>query len=537
MNESDFDEQKLLGLISNVLDGTIDETCREALNELLKQSPQARHFYRKHMELHARLHLSYEESSIGSMPELTAIPGAGGTPGLSPARSKTRGPAWWMGIAAALLIGLLANALVISKLDRSEGPAGEFVESSGGVAVLSRAIEEEWGAESPRYREGNTLPAGKLQLASGLLQIEFFGGASVILEGPAEFEILSEERARFHSGRLRAFVPEPAQGFTIEGPDFDVVDLGTEFAMSVDADGRGEVHVVDGEVTVHEKSGSLLNNLTSGMASRTTDSVSAELEAIESRGADFIGREQMAEMSIQHGNRQAEIWRQHRQRWAGDPDTLVFFDFENQKSWDRQLMNSKLSGPRGAIVGAQWTQGRWPGKGALEFKRPSDRVRIEIPGEFKSISFAAWVRIEGFDRWLSSLMLTDGWDSGEPHWQISDAGELILGINGMRNAYSPPVIGPQSLGKWLHVASVFDEKSQLVSHYLNGEVVSTLKVNRTVAVRFGAAEIGNWRSKDRTEDQNKIRVLNGRIDEFLILSRALSDSDIHDIYRNGAPGK
>ncbi len=534
MNDPGFDEKKLLALISDLLDGTIDNESRESLNALLKQSSQARRFYRGHMELHARLHLSYETSGVSSMPEMSRILKGGDIGGETQSPPPRAG--WWMGIAAALIAGLLVNALVISRVDTSDYSDGEFVESSGGVAVLSRAIEEKWAADSPNYREGNTLPAGRLQLASGLLQIEFFGGASVILEGPAEFEILSEERARFHRGRLRAFVPEPAQGFTIEGPGFDAVDLGTEFAMSVDAAGHGEVHVVDGEVALHEKSGSLLKSLTTGMASRSTEAAPGDLEPIESRGADFVGREQMEAMSLQHGNQKAEIWRQQRHRWAGDPDTLVFFDFENQKNWDRQLMSLKEGGPRGAIVGAQWTQGRWPGKGALEFKRPSDRVRMEIPGEFESVSFSAWVRIEGFDRWLSSLMLTDGWDTGEPHWQISDAGELILGINGMRNAYSPPVIGPQSLGKWLHVASVFDEKAQLVSHYLNGEVVSTMKVNRTVAVRFGAAEIGNWRSKDRTEDLNKIRVLNGRIDEFLILGRALSDSDIRDIYHNGAPG-
>ena len=37
----------------------------------------------------------------------------------------------------------------------------------------------------------------------------------------------------------------------------------------------------------------------------------------------------------------------------------------------------------------------------------SDRVRIEVPGEFPQLTLAAWVRIEGVNNWLSSLMLTD----------------------------------------------------------------------------------------------------------------------------------
>jgi hypothetical protein len=62
--------------------------------------------------------------------------------------------------------------------------------------------------------------------------------------------------------RIRAFVPEPAQGFVIETPDYQAVDLGTEFAMSVGSDGRSEVHVVDGEVRLDEKDGRELNRRT-----------------------------------------------------------------------------------------------------------------------------------------------------------------------------------------------------------------------------------------------------------------------------------
>jgi len=35
------------------------------------------------------------------------------------------------------------------------------------------------------------------------------------------------------------------------------------------------------------------------------------------------------------------------------------------------------------------------------------------------LSLAAWVRLEGLNYWLSALMLTDGWDLGEPHWEIT----------------------------------------------------------------------------------------------------------------------
>ena len=170
-----------------------------------------------------------------------------------------------------------------------------------------------------------------------------------------------------------------------------------------------------------------------------------------------------------------EAWESIRDSLRDDPATLVLFDFENQKPWDRELQNRRADGPNAAIIGAQWTEGRWPGKGAIEFKRITDRIRLNIPGEFDELTFAARVRVEGLDRWLSSLMLTDNFDSGEVHWQISDEGEMILGVQtdkkGGPNTYSPPVIGPSNLGRWIHVATTANRNTGRVAHYFNGKLV------------------------------------------------------------------
>src|SRR5690606_10314798 len=122
-------------------------------------------------------------------------------------------------------------------------------------------------------------------LRSGLAQIEFFSGATVIVEGPAELELESAWRVVCRSGRLRAFVPEPAQGFVVSTPDYEAVDLGTEFGLSVGGDGRSEVHVVDGEVRLDAADGRELRHLGPGSAIRASD---GELTEIESRGEAFV---------------------------------------------------------------------------------------------------------------------------------------------------------------------------------------------------------------------------------------------------------
>jgi hypothetical protein len=213
-----------------------------------------------------------------------------------------------------------------------------------------------------------------------------------------------------------------------------------------------------------------------------------------------------------------------------DKNTLVLFDFEDQKRWDRQLTNRKLNGPNAAIIGAKWSEGRWPGKGALEFKGLSDRVRMQIPGTFDALTFATWVRVEGLERWLSSLFLTDGFEKGELHWQISDSGQMILGISNEKgpNSLSEPVIQPGDLGRWMHLATTFDRKTGIVCHYLDGKNVMTDQRKNLPPLKLGGGEIGNWRAHNANYP---IRSFNGRIDEFIILSRAMSESEIGALYQ------
>ena len=116
------------------------------------------------------------------------------------------------------------------------------------VAILTRMVNVRWDAGEVSLNEGSALGRGPLRIAFGLIQIEFFSGASVIIEGPCDLELLSPYKAVCHRGKLRAHVPPHAHGFTIAAPGVDAVDLGTEFAMSIDEQGRGQVHVVEGEL-------------------------------------------------------------------------------------------------------------------------------------------------------------------------------------------------------------------------------------------------------------------------------------------------
>jgi hypothetical protein len=515
-------------LTSRLLDLGLAAEERDELNELLRGDPESCERYLDLVEIHAHFvqEQSGESNSKGDAEILPfSVRSVPGGKMKSPRISK-----WWPALAAAAAVTLLIHGSLFWK---SHLDAGRNREPSNapGVAVLSRLVDGVWADPDLALEEGASVPAGLFRMKSGLAQLEFFSGATLIVEGPVELDLESEWRIACHEGRLRAFVPEPAQGFTIVTPEYHAVDLGTEFALSVTEDGRSEVHVVEGEVRLDEKDGAAIRTLVSGRGVKARDGV---FENVDGGGLDFVDRRQLLHLANADSRDRYREWLKTRNTLAGDPDTLVFFDFESQEPWDRQLINQHSGGPKGAIIGAQWTEGRWPGKGALEFKRITDRTRIHIPGEFEALTFAAWVRIEGFDRWLSSLFLTDGFDMGEAHWQISNQGELVLGLSnkGNPNSTSPPVIHPGDLGKWLHLAVTIDRASGRVTHYRDGEIVSEDVRGPLPPLKLGNAEIGNWQAQGKPYP---IRSLNGRIDEFVILQRILLPEEVASIYRAGMP--
>lgn len=502
-------------LASALFDGLLDEADQRELNDLLRGDPETCERYLQLADAHAALVHDHAGDALPSpVPVGETIP-----------FPRQRRRFLIRALAAAAVVALLVANAAFWLGFRDRG--GEPTASENWVAVASRAVDARW--KGATIAEGDPLPPGPLVLSAGLVQIEFFSGATLIAEGPAELELVSAWEVECRSGRVRAFVPEPAQGFVVATPEYRAVDLGTEFALSVGPDGESELHVVDGEVRV-DRTGEDGRILAAGEGIR---SGGGTLEDISGGGVDFIDRERLLGLAEADEKTRFELWSSARDALRDDPALLAYFDFDDQKRWDRHLANLAPEGGVGAVIGARWTEGRWPGKGALEFKRITDRVRLEVPGEHDQLTYLAKVRVEGLYQWLSSLLLTDGFEEGEVHWQISDAGELIAGIKipGVSpNTVSPAVIGPDDMGRWIHLALTVDRATGEVIHYLDGEAVVREVRGELPPLRIGKAEIGNWFSQG---GGHPIRSLNGRIDEFAILSRAMTPDEIRAHFEAG----
>ena len=509
----------LESLIHAKLDGEITPDQHAQLDALLRNDWQARRLYLELADQHARL-LQQPALNTGRIMQPSVV---------------SRTVRWRASALIASAAAIVLLALVIWPRKAVDKEA-----TSSGVAVLSQTLDAEF--TEPSVRSGDTIAPGRLTLNKGVAQIEFFSGATVLVEGATEIEILSAWEARCVRGRVRVHVPPAAKGFVVHAPDVKLEDLGTEFALNVK--GRDSaVHVFEGEVIAHTKDRAP-TSLKVGMSlSSTAAGVSPE---------DFLPISELQGLIRQREQRRFQQWQTWSEGVSKDPRLIAYYTFRHAPDdrWDRLVSN--FADPQdkiraGGAVGAQWTQGRWPGKEALEFKRPGDRVRMSLDGTYAALTFACWVKVDSVDKKYNSLLLTDGYDSGEPHWQIYEDGSLMFSIGYAASGekritarynqvyYSKPVVTADSLGRWHHLAVTYDNVSGMALQYFDGK-----EVGREVSalhqpgrpITLGPCELGNWGLPTQGH-QFPIRTLNGAIDEFAIYHDVLSPSEIQTLFEQG----
>lgn len=523
-------------------DALSDEQAR-ALNTLLRADGNARDEYIRRLEVHARL-ASVPDLFAGAAIDDAQSVHASFNPvsrRAAPARqfsryARHRRKVWAIALTAGLA---LAAAGWWGLSSRNAGERRGT--TSTAVAMLNRVVDAEWMAGSEVPRLGAPLEPGWLRLNAGLAQIVFYSGARVAIQGPVELEIISENGASCRRGRLTAEVPPQARGFRISTPQLGVEDLGTSFGLAV-TDQRTEVHVFDGAVEVQTTAGGTKNALREGRGVVVENA--KPIQFIEAGPTAFASLFDMQAKSLAAEARRYDQWRAASERLDDDPALMVHLDFEAGASADWRLRNlGHRSGsvPDATIVGCQWIHGRWPEKRGLEFQGVSDRVRLSVPGEFESLTLAAWVRVQGLDRKINSLFMSDGFLPGTIHWLIRNDGVLGLTVIGAdprdhQIVASPPVLTLDQFGQWLHLAVVLDGDAKRVTHYVNGRPVGDSDLRIDPPFRVGAAEIGNWNARGFPgNDPFLIRNFSGAMDEFLLFGRALNAAEIGGLHADGKP--
>ena len=431
-----------------------------------------------------------------------------------------------LGAITALLlvgIGVLAFRLVDRQPDEVAQPDDvRQPDAEQAVAVMQDQADAVFAGDF--VPDEGQLDQGVYSLRSGLVAIEFRNGVLMTVEGPAEFEIVDELHVKLNYGQARAFAPESGQGFTIETPRAEFEDLGTEFAVSVDAKtGASDVHVFDGQVDVKRPGKkATLASLRFGDSARVLDDRIVDVQSV---GPDAFPT--AAEVGFRR-------WLLASQSLRTDADLVLYYSFSSLTK-DGVLLDDAAEGSKvnGKIVGARCVTGRWPGKSALLFDQPGDRVDLEVPDELPQFTIAAWLNIDRLEHNLTPILNSKGWEAGDVHFQISGGRQTVtVGVHPRVEQWSVQPHLP--FGRWIHVASVVDTDKRSTQTWIDGKLVASGRLSEEAHPSPGECVIGSWGVLHKPHKQ-WYREFRGRIDELALWRRAMSESEIRDLVNQGRP--
>jgi hypothetical protein len=250
----------------------------------------------------------------------------------------------------------------------------------------------------------------------------------------------------------------------------------------------------------------------------------------------FVRAERFAALVQERALKPFRRWEAYRRRMAVDPSVVAFYDFQPEADRPNVLVNATVASNHamdGVIEGARWTEGRMPGKQALYFDGQNARVKVNLPTSLTHMTLAAWVAVESIDEksLACGLLMSDGWErpTDRCHWEIDPQGKMWFGSMTYNCSTLEPVLPRARWGRdaWRHLAVVVNPASQQMTFFADGKRVYERGFPKEFAVAFRDAIIGNWTS------DNDRRPFRGRIDELLLISRALTDREILQIYEAG----
>lgn len=497
-----FEFQELVQLYA---DGQASATEVELLCQQLRESADARRSFISLMNLDSALEaISAEWVAAHSRISPVQISSAQIRPAIPERRRRVLVRKRYLAVFAMCLALLVGNLWHQSFKDRVYAT----VENGTGVRELTNGaqLRDEW-----------------IEIAGGTVEVMTPTAARVVIEAPATFRFESPQRLNMTRGRLAADIPRSARKFTVVTPSGEAVVLGTKFGVDVPPWAEAEIHVFQGEVIAQSSNGGKRQNLHTGEAFQLKSGAGA---ARGLRSAAFIRPDEINSLHAAIGAGQQLRSDEALQKLRQDPTLITLLDFES----------SEL--PPGVY---DCVQGRWPGSRSAEFVRDGDRLRLELKEgrEWPQITFAAWVRLNQFGYTDQCLLYTDSRNhqaAGQVQWIVTDQKAMRLTVSGnvpsvesklpmsTTDSASPALL---EQGRWVHLAAVYDSPLRLARFYLNGKSDHEIVLKEANPARFGVVEIGNGEQVDRK--------LSGRIDELLLLGRAMSDAEIRQLYADGNP--
>ncbi|MFK7910542.1 MAG: FecR domain-containing protein [Akkermansiaceae bacterium] len=235
-----------------------DELTGEQFTELeteLLENPEAMELYLSYAGLDSDLkhHASYQKKAE----QLPVVP-------VTELLAQQRNRAIRISmLSAAAVLAIVAVVMWIIKAPATPDTLATVRVTPGSNLTLTHSAD----GKAPI---GNVLFEGsRLRLSEGTLEGRFESGVQFVVKAPCELKLLAQDRVFLTRGAAWFSVPKSAIGFTVETPEFEIVDLGTTFGILSKPDGNDEIHVTQGsvEITPGKRDGAK-QTLTAGQARR-----------------------------------------------------------------------------------------------------------------------------------------------------------------------------------------------------------------------------------------------------------------------------
>lgn len=258
------EQEELAGLLESLIEGDLDESGRVRLRAMLEGNPGLLDEVRRQLLMDhelagwARPDPAYVERTVAHVTQLAA---EGEDVFVRGFQRRVWVRRWRGRLAAAAVIAFGAALWWMIPRGTGEPAATLSLTNTEGMIVSSRRI-----------------PAGGTVAEDhGLMRLDFPNGAVLAVEGPARLTVVSSWEVRLDRGRLNAWCPESAHGFTVRTAHAAATDLGTSFGVSAGDGGQADFVVLDGSVevanqreTIRLEEGSALSSDDSG-ALRSVD--------------------------------------------------------------------------------------------------------------------------------------------------------------------------------------------------------------------------------------------------------------------------
>ncbi len=438
-------------------------------------------------------------------------------------------------IPRAALYGLVAAflAVVVGLIWTRDG-----TESSSGIAptpVVAATValhEAVWeGPES--LQPGDTMHAGRYRLSRGLAQLAFKGGASVVVEAPAEFVLHDDDEMMLVAGKLVGRCVDGTT-LTVTTPSARVRDLGTEFGVLIHPTGRTEMCVFDGEVEITPWAAGQARGSTVRLHQNEAARVDAAGTQVVSLPAMPLAFVREAEMHARIEADAGSIYHRylaHRYALRRDPALVAYYAFEASPD-DPMAVVNRAPATAGELdgrieQGVERVAGRFPDGAALRFDREGEQyvgIASRSPMDLNgSLTLCAWVRRPAGAQGGHIVALREGDRIVFQLAAFGDAKPTVPGRMGLQflrfaNALYIDDVLRDADDRWQHVAAVDDGTH--IHLYLDGELVGSQRVRQR-----RSHAVAPWRIGHSGEPHDD-RSFDGEIDELLVFRRALTPAEI-----------